>query len=169
MVGISWKVEDAEKDAIPKTPQGQIAEMKRRAKGFAEPLLSAVMDIPDDHPFVKGFPLADFPGDAWDNLNGLVTLAGDSGHAMTMYRGEGANHGILDAALLLDQIKRMYAGEISQTDGLKIYEAEMQERGHAAVLMSRQASLDAHDWDVINEKSPLIGGRTAPPKAFGFS
>ena len=40
MVGISWKVEDVENDAIPKTPQGQIAEMKRRAKGFAEPLLS---------------------------------------------------------------------------------------------------------------------------------
>ncbi len=60
-------------------------------------------------------------------------------------------------------------GRSARQTRLKIYEAEMQERGHAAVLMSQQASLDAHDWDVINEKSPWIGARTAPLKACGFS
>jgi len=84
---------------------------------------------------------------------------------MTMYRGEGANHGLLDAALLIDQLKRIHAGEISQKEGIVIYEAEMRERAHAAVLKSRQAAYDAHDWEKINDQSPLIGLRSPPATA----
>jgi len=158
-------VKDSEKDTIPRDPRERVAEMKRRATGFAEPLLSMIMDIPDDNTTATGLRLADFPTTPWDNLNGTVTLAGDSAHAMTMYRGEGANHGILDAALLVDQLKKIHSGEINQTDGLKTYEAEMQERGHAAVLKSRQAAYDGHDWDAINDTSSLIGKRLPPATA----
>ncbi|KAH6671677.1 hypothetical protein B0J14DRAFT_594172 [Halenospora varia] len=165
LVGISWEVKDSEKDAIPRTSAERIAAMKQRAEGFAEPLLSMIMDIPDDSTTATGLRLADFPCMPWDNTNGSITLAGDAAHAMTMYRGEGANHGILDAALLLDQLKQIYAGEISQEAGLKIYEAEMRERTHAAVLRSRQAAFDGHDWDSINDQSPLIGARIPPASA----
>lgn len=158
-------VSDLEKDEIPRDPIKRIAEMKRRAQGFAEPLLSMIMDIPDDSLTSTGLRLADFPAVPWDNCNGLVTMAGDSAHAMTMYRGEGANHGILDAALLIDQLKKIHAGEISQVEGIKAYEAEMQERGHAAVLRSRQAAFDGHDWDAIVDTSPLIGVRFPPSTA----
>jgi len=155
---------DPEKDAIPKTSPERVAEMKRRAQGFAEPFLSMIMDIPSDSESTTGLRLADFPCIPWDNPRGLVTLAGDSAHAMTMFRGEGANHGILDAALLIDQVKRIQAGQVSQEDGIKAYETEMQERTHVAVLRSRQAAFDGHDWDAINDDSPLIGIR-APPKS----
>lgn len=165
LVGVSWMVNDTEKDAIPKTSPERVAEMKRRATGFAEPLLSMIMNIPDDSMSATGLRLADFPCEPWNNVNGLVTLAGDSAHAMTMYRGEGANHGILDAALLIDQLKKVYAGKISQVEGLQIYEAEMQERTHAAVLRSRQAAFDGHDWNAITDASPLIGVRFPPPTA----
>ena len=158
-------VQDLEKDAVPRDPITRIAEMKRRAHGFAEPLLTMVMDIPDDCLTSTGLRLADFPATPWDNCNGLVTMAGDAAHAMTMYRGEGANHGILDAALLMDQLKKIHAGEISQVEGVKAYEAEMQERGHAAVLKSRQAAFDGHDWDAIVDSSPLIGVRFPPATA----
>ena len=150
-------VNDLGKDAVPRDSINRIAEMKRRAQGFAEPLLSMIMDIPDDSLASTGLRLADFPAIPWDNCNGLVTTAGDSAHAMPMYRGEGANHGILDAALLVDQLKKIHAGEISQVEGIKLYEAEMQERGHAAVLRSRQAAFDGHDWDAIVDTPPLIG------------
>jgi hypothetical protein len=63
-----------------------------------------------------------------------------------------------DAALLMDQLKKIHAGEISRWGGIKAYEAEMQERGYAAVLRSRQAAFDGHDWDAIVDTSPLIGG-----------
>lgn len=158
-------VDDVEKDAIPKTSAERVAEMKRRAQGFAEPMLSMVMDIPDDSTSATGLRLADFPCEPWDNMNGLVTLAGDSAHAMTMFRGEGANHGLLDAALLIDQLKKVYSNEISQIGALRAYEAEMQERTHAAVLKSRQAAIDGHNWNAINDKSPLIGDRYPPETA----
>ena len=164
LVGVTWMVNDPEKDTIPRDPRDRVAELKRRAEGFAEPLYSMIMDIPNDCT-ATGLRLADFPTVPWDNLNGTVTLAGDSAHSMTMFRGEGANHGILDAALLVDQLKRIHSGEISLEDGLKVYEAEMQERGHAAVLKSRQAAFDGHDWNAITDTSPLIGARYPPMTA----
>jgi 2-polyprenyl-6-methoxyphenol hydroxylase-like FAD-dependent oxidoreductase len=64
---------------------------------------------------------------------------------MAIYRGEGANHGILDVALLIDQLKKIYTGEIDQEEGLKVYKDEMQEQTHTAILRSRQAAFDGHD------------------------
>jgi 2-polyprenyl-6-methoxyphenol hydroxylase-like FAD-dependent oxidoreductase len=165
VVGVSWMVNDLENDAVPRDPVKRIAEMKRRAQGFAEPLLGMIMDIPDESLTSTGLRLADFPAIPWDSCNGLVTMAGDSAHAMTMYRGEGANHGILDAALLIDQLKKVHAGEISQVEGIKVYETERQGRGHAAVLRSRQAAFDGHDWEAIQDSSPLVGVRFPPATA----
>ena len=87
LVGISWMVADLEKDAIPRTPAERVAEMKRRAEGFAEPLLSMIKDIPDDATSVTGLRIADFPCVPWDNPNGLVTLAGDSAHGTSHLHG----------------------------------------------------------------------------------
>ena len=80
-------VKDLENDAVPRDPLERIAELKRRAQGFAEPLLSMIMDVPDDCTTSTGLRLADFPAIPWDNCNGLITMAGDSAHTMTMYRG----------------------------------------------------------------------------------
>ena len=177
-------MKDPVKDAIPKTNPERIAMMKRRAKGFAEPLRSIVMDIPDDLDFTTPLRLGDFPCRRWDNRDGRVTLAGDSAHAMTMYRGtlrgpgppeadhsdricvgEGANHGILDAALLVDQLKKIYRGEIDQKVAIDQYEDEMRPRSYAAVLKSREAALVAHEWDQLTEDSAVIGARFAPQTA----
>ncbi|KUJ13695.1 FAD/NAD(P)-binding domain-containing protein [Mollisia scopiformis] len=165
LVIISWFIKDEVKDAIPATHAERIALMKQRAEGYAEPLRSIVIDIPDDLPFTTPLRLADFPSVPWDNRNGQVTLAGDSGHAMTMYRGEGANHGILDAALLVDQLKKIHEGSVSLKTAIDAYEIEMRPRTHAAVLKSRQAALDAHDWDALTEDSPTIGARSPPATA----
>lgn len=153
-------------DAIPRTNPERIAMMKDRAEKFAEPLRSIVMDIPDDLDYTTPLRLSDFPCRDWDSRGGLVTLAGDAAHAMTMYRGEGANHGILDAALLVDQLKKVHAGEVEQKAAIDAYEAEMRPRTHAAVLKSREAALVAHQWDKITIDSPVIGARTAPASAF---
>ncbi|KAF8855207.1 FAD/NAD(P)-binding domain-containing protein [Acephala macrosclerotiorum] len=165
LVIISWLIKDEAKDAIPKTHAERIALMKRRAEGYAEPLRSIVMGIPDDLSFTTPLRLADFPCVEWDNRDGQVTLAGDSCHAMTMYRGEGANHGILDAALLVDQLKKVQEGSASLKAAIDNYEAEMRPRTHAAVLKSRQAALDAHDWNTLTEDSPVVGARSAPATA----
>ncbi|PQE07869.1 hypothetical protein CJF32_00002996 [Rutstroemia sp. NJR-2017a WRK4] len=168
LVLISWIVKDEIKDAIPKTNEERIKDMKKRAAGFAEPLKSLVWDIPEDM-ITTPLRLADFPIGEWSdklrNEEGRVTLTGDAAHAMTMYRGEGANHGILDAALLVDQLKKVKAGEISQKEAIEAYEAEMKPRAQEAVLKSRQAALDAHNWEALTEASPTIGGRIPPATA----
>jgi 2-polyprenyl-6-methoxyphenol hydroxylase-like FAD-dependent oxidoreductase len=81
------------------------------------------------------------------------------------YRGEGANHGILDAALLVDELKKFQTGSVDLKTAIDSYEAEMRPRTHAAVLKSRQAALDAHDWDALTEDSPSIGARIPPATA----
>ena len=160
-IGISWTVIDTA-IPLPRNSPALIAEMKQRATGFAEPMLSMINNLSDDNTTAIGLRLADFPPVSWDSRNGTVTMAGDAAHTMTMYRGEGANHGILDAALLTDQIKRFYAGEVGQAEGVRLYEEEMRERTYKAVLMSRQAALDGHDWAKIDVTSPLIGMRVPP-------
>ncbi|KAH8646774.1 hypothetical protein BX600DRAFT_155724 [Xylariales sp. PMI_506] len=166
LVIISWIAKDPVADAIPETSRERIAMMKRRAEGFAEPLRSIVMDIPDDLEKTTPLKLGDFPCRDWDNHGGLVTLAGDAAHAMTMFRGEGANHGILDAALLVDQLKRIHKGEADQKAALDVYEAEVRERTHRAVLLSREAALVAHDWPSLTDDCAVISARNAPATAF---
>ncbi|KAK6205747.1 hypothetical protein LQW54_008231 [Pestalotiopsis sp. IQ-011] len=166
LVIISWVMKDAVADAIPQTNAERIVMMKERAKDFAEPLRSIVMDIPDDLDYTTPLRLGDFPCRDWDNRNGRVTLAGDAAHAMTMYRGEGANHGILDAALLVDELKKIHEGSIDQKTAVDAYEAEMRPRTHEAVLKSRAAALVAHEWDQLTMDSPVVGARTAPLSAF---
>jgi 2-polyprenyl-6-methoxyphenol hydroxylase-like FAD-dependent oxidoreductase len=164
LVLVSWPVKDPGRDAIPATNRLRIAKMKERAQEFVEPLKSMVLGIPDDSEQVTPLTLADFPNLEWES-NGKVTLVGDAAHAMTMYRGEGANHGILDAALLIDQLLKLKEGRLGQGEAIVEYEKEMKERCEAAVLKSRKAALDAHCWDDINDDSPLIGGRWPPATA----
>ncbi|KAI1463491.1 FAD/NAD(P)-binding domain-containing protein [Daldinia caldariorum] len=162
---ISWIVRDSLSDAIPDTHEERIKLMKKRANDFAEPLRSIVMDIPDDLSPTTAFKLADYPPRKWDNRKGRVTLAGDSAHAMTMYRGEGANHGILDAALLVDQLKKIHRCEIDQEVAIDTYEAEMLPRTLDAVLKSREAALVAHNWEALTKDSPVVAARLPPSAA----
>jgi 2-polyprenyl-6-methoxyphenol hydroxylase-like FAD-dependent oxidoreductase len=138
--------------------------MKNRAEEFAGPLRRLVHGIPDDSEQVTPLTLADFATLDWESHD-KVTLAGDAAHAMTMYRGEGANHGILDAALLVDQLIRVMNGEVDQKEAIAEYEKEMKPRCRAAVLKSRQAALDGHCTDAITADGPLIGSRFPPATA----
>lgn len=162
LVIVSWLIKDAESDCVPDNSRDRIALMKKRAEKWADPLRSAVMDIPDDLVFTTRLQLGDYPCHPWDNLGGSVTLAGDAAHAMTMYRGEGANHGVLDAALLVDQLKLANDGKVTPRDAINTYEAEMKPRAIEAVLKSRRACLDAHEWERITDDSPFIGARVPP-------
>ncbi|KAF4467934.1 monooxygenase [Fusarium albosuccineum] len=95
----------------------------------------------------------------WDNHSGKITLAGDAAHAMTMYRGEAANHGILDAYRLCKALEAVYREESNLKEAIDGYEMELRERTSIAVLLSRQACLDAHDWAGLNENSAVLKKR----------
>ncbi|KAJ5689109.1 hypothetical protein N7462_003501 [Penicillium macrosclerotiorum] len=160
--------EDAPLD-VPADSHDRVAFMKRVASGWAEPFHEIVQSIPEEAQ-PKTISLEDWvpPRDQWTTVPGSdhVVLVGDSAHAMTMYRGEAANHGILDVESLLSAILPVLRPKY---DGLgehlreacKIYTQGMVERTAPAVLKSRQACLDAHTYKRINDDSPLIQRRAA--------
>lgn len=160
-VAISWRNDDGKEEHLPVDHRGRIDLMKQRAQVFAEPLRSIITDIPDDLDKTARIHVADYPCRPWQN-GSIVTLVGDAAHAMTMYRGEGANHGILDAALVVDQLVELHAGRVTQPEALRAYEEELFSRAPQAVLRSRQAALDAHSWPSISAGSPLVGPRIVP-------
>lgn len=86
-------------------------------------------------------------------------MAGDAAHAMTMYRGEAANHGILDALRLCEALGGVFKGGQSTGKAILEYEKELRSRTSPAVLLSRQACLDAHDWACLNENLAVLKRR----------
>ena len=155
-INLSWPVRSPEDELKPSDAE-RMAEMKRRAKCFAAPLRKAVESMPDNAPVLE-IVLADWPCLDW-TTNPKVTLAGDAAHAMTMYRGEAANHGLLDAYYLSKALTEVNQGKSSLQSAVAGYEREMRERTSRAVLLSRQACLDAHDWDGLNENSAVLKRR----------
>lgn len=85
----------------------------------------------------------------------------------TTDRGEGANHAIVDVLdfveLVMPQLRAGGADKAAAAVGLRAaldrYEDRVVARTRPAVLASRQACIDAHQWDRINEKSPLLSRR----------
>lgn len=155
---MSWPMRTAE-DEVKATNAERLVEMKRRADDFHSVLRDVVHGIPDTTEALE-IVLQDWPCLGWDSRRGgRVTLAGDAAHAMTMYRGEAANHGILDALKLFQGLQSVYRGRKQLEELVGEYETELRTRATAAVLLSRQACLDAHDWASLNEGSAILKRR----------
>ncbi|KAJ6786154.1 hypothetical protein PWT90_00716 [Aphanocladium album] len=153
----SWMAKTPE-DEVPAADADRIAVMKRRAEEFHPDLRRVIHGFPDDVEIIE-ILLQDWPCQAWDNRGGRVTLAGDAAHAMTMYRGEAANHGILDARNLCRAITAAARGEKELKAAIDGYDEELLERTNPAALLSRQACLDAHDFHGLNENSAALKRR----------
>ncbi|KAK7732084.1 hypothetical protein SLS57_001064 [Botryosphaeria dothidea] len=156
-LNMSWPVEKPE-DEVAGTDAGRLEFMKKRARVFDSRLRRVWEGIPEGTE-VTEVRLADWECLDWDNRDGQVTLTGDAAHAMTMYRGEAANHGLLDATLLVRALKRIYSGEIQQREAIAEYEKELRDRTGPAVLMSRQACYDAHAWENLREDCAILKRR----------
>ncbi|EJP64884.1 monooxygenase-like protein [Beauveria bassiana ARSEF 2860] len=146
-------------DEVPASDADRVAVMQRRAAEFHPTLRKVVQKLTPDDAEVAEILLQDWPCQQWDNRGGRVSLAGDAAHAMTMYRGEAANHGLLDARNLCNALVKVSSGEASLKEALDSYEAEMVERTNPAALLSREACLDAHDFHCLNENSAVLRRR----------
>lgn len=156
-INVSWRV-GSEEDETKATDAERLADMKQRAEGFHPILRDAVDSIPEGSQVLE-IVLQDWPCYDWNNRDGRVTLVGDAAHAMTMYRGEAANHGMLDAFRLWEKLSRVYGSGMPLKQEVDNYEKEMRDRTSTAVLLSRQACLDAHDWAGLNENSAVLKRR----------
>ncbi|KAJ5724889.1 FAD binding domain-containing protein [Penicillium malachiteum] len=156
-LNVSWLVKGSNDD-VPETNFDRLANIKylaRMGTGFEKTLRETIEDIPDGTEVFE-ITLADWPTIPWHGFDGRVTLLGDAAHPMTMYRGEAANHGLLDAQKLMKQLRAWHLGEKTRSEALADYEAEMIVKGHEAVLLSRKACLDAHEIQNLSYDSPLI-------------
>jgi 2-polyprenyl-6-methoxyphenol hydroxylase-like FAD-dependent oxidoreductase len=161
---------------VPKENHDRVRLMKRIAEGWASPFQDMVSAIPEETE-AKSIRLEDWvppkaDDDGWEVIPGAdrVAMVGDAAHAMTMFRGEAANHGIMDAKVLLGHLlPAVQSAAAGQTVGvpkaLRSYREEMTRRTRPAVLNSRQACLDAHEFGRINDESPLIKRRIAVAEA----
>ncbi|KAK6852890.1 hypothetical protein PG995_011441 [Apiospora arundinis] len=155
---LSWLLRGPE-DEIPESNSDRLEQMRAKSEGVSLRFTRAIQSIPSTTS-VAEVKLVDWvPSPEWDNRGGSVTLAGDAAHAMTMYRGEAANHGILDAYLLVRALTSVYKGEKTQKEAIDGYEAELRRRTQPAVLLSREACLGAHDFHALNENSAVVRRR----------
>jgi len=76
-------------------------------------------------------------------------------------RGDGVNHGIADAANLAEALKAVCDGKVSLREAVGTYEAEVRKRAAPAVILSREACLDAHDWSKIKSGSAAVLAKRA--------
>ncbi|KAL4891449.1 hypothetical protein BDV59DRAFT_194384 [Aspergillus ambiguus] len=136
----------------------RLRQAKEFAKSFTDPWKSAYQWLPDDHE-VWYMNMTDFdprqPHNRWDNHGGRVTLAGDAAHAMTYQRGQGLNHSLTDAMKLMEAIKSIFTGGLTQSSAISQYEDEMTARGGAEVEMSTVNTEMVHDWERVL-KSPVM-------------
>ena len=89
-----------------------------------------------------------------------VTLIGDAIHAMTPYRGIGANVALKDAMLLRDAFIAARDGKQPLLEAIGSYEAEMRRYGFAAVRASLQAMRQATSRNEIGRSLARLMLRT---------
>ena len=155
---LSWPVKTPCDAQVPSSFTALAEEMKGRATGF-HPTLREAVNLVSEEARPREIALQDWPCLPWNNRGGAVTLVGDAAHAMTMYRGEAANHGIMDAYHLVRALGEVHAGTRGLKEAVDGYEAEMRERTSVAVQWSREACIGAHDYHGLNEKSAVLRRR----------
>ncbi|GMG56190.1 unnamed protein product [Ambrosiozyma monospora] len=149
-VNISWKLADGVANLPFESVKEAFAEVQKRTTGLHESL-TVLRDklLKTGEKNYMELCLGDWPFAEWNDHNGLLLLAGDAAHAMVMYRGEAANHGIADVKLL-EGILESYLKEGGSWNKFAAkYQTKLRERAKPGVLMSRQACYDAHNWNKI--------------------
>ncbi|KAF7726140.1 hypothetical protein EC973_009032 [Apophysomyces ossiformis] len=128
------------------TNEDLLKQAKEWSKGFEGALRQLVMDSPPDTIVTDLKVRERSPSEEIrsNSAKGRVTLVGDAAHTMTMFRGEGGNHAILDSMLLFKQILEVHQGKKSLSDALNAYLDEMIPRGSKAVFESHQACENTH-------------------------
>lgn len=151
-----------------------LAELKERTSDLCEPFRSANQWLPDDTKVSMNRISYWIPSPWSARFGSRVQLAGDAAHAMSFQRGQGVNHGIADASLLMDAVRKVHGKTSSMSDAMTDYEQEVVTRageevrvsvslgsslnpGSTLILVMRQAHNTEmlHDWNMLMD-SPVM-------------
>ncbi|KAL4926718.1 uncharacterized protein BDV17DRAFT_293297 [Aspergillus undulatus] len=131
------------------------------AKHWANPVHDLIHGMPDDS-IVRVIRVQEWmPNDANRRpTDGRITTVGDAAHLMTSFRGENANHGVVDVAKLLALLTPSSSKATDLKEAVSIYEKEMIQRSRPATVKAREACLDANHYSKITSGSPFLSRRT---------
>ncbi|KAJ4357952.1 uncharacterized protein N0V89_002529 [Didymosphaeria variabile] len=130
--------------AMPTSDTARLELLKTFAETWAEPIRSFALNLPNTVE-LKPLELSD-----WPPPRGIHD------------RGDGANHSIQDVQEIARKVAPMLSARSSENAlraAIDRYENEVTARCRPAVLASRQAALDAHEYGRINASSPLLSPR----------
>ncbi|KAL7817526.1 FAD/NAD(P)-binding domain-containing protein [Trichoderma aethiopicum] len=171
---------------VPATNKERYELMHTYAKTWSEPFRSLVLNNVHPDTEIKRLDVLDWAPPLGLRSKGQVVLMGDAFHLMSMYRGEGANHAIVDVLDFATHIVPLLSAHrgfsssadsqqlIHQNQGLKFhralrqaldsYEDAVVSRARPGVLASRRACLDAHAFsrlfgETATGISPLLSKR----------
>ncbi|KAK4073772.1 hypothetical protein Trihar35433_3246 [Trichoderma harzianum] len=172
---------------VPATNEERCELLRAFAKTWSEPFRSLVLNNVHADTEIKRLDVLDWAPPIGLHSNGQVVLMGDAFHLMSMYRGEGANHAIVDVLDFATQVVPLLALNrddfSSRTDSqvpthqsqgpdfrqalrqaLDAYEDAVVSRARPGVLASRRACLDAHAFsrlfgEAATGVSPLLSKR----------
>ncbi|EAW08965.1 FAD-dependent oxidoreductase [Aspergillus clavatus NRRL 1] len=156
---VSWA--DSKNIPLPEDSPSRIALMKQLTANWVEPFRSLIQNIPDGLE-ARSIRIEDWLFNPGKTAHARVLMMGDSAHTMTMFRGEGANNAIADVGDLVKRIDFTSSSSLSSDSlrrSVEQYENDVFTRAGASVLNSRQACLDAHDFQKILNGSPLVAKR----------
>ncbi|OCH90886.1 putative monooxygenase [Obba rivulosa] len=139
-----------------------ISKLQAKAQQLHPDLQQPFALLPPDAQVVP-IAVTDWDPVSWDG-EGRITLLGDAAHAMTMFRGDGANQSIADVLDFVEALERYnVASKGDRTaiaECIRHFEDTMRPRARAAVLRSRQACLDAHSLGQLAADSPVVTNRS---------
>ncbi|KAM0525575.1 hypothetical protein ACHAPE_000282 [Trichoderma viride] len=159
---------------VPATNEERYELVVSFAKTWAEPFRSfALSNVHPDTP-IKRLDVLDWAPPIGLRSKGQAVLMGDAFHLMSMYRGEGANHAIVDVLDFATHVVPMLApcslqhahqGAAQAQDSaqalrqaLDRYEDAVVSRSRPGVLASRRACLDAHAYSRLFGEGAATGG-----------
>ncbi|KAL6875203.1 FAD/NAD(P)-binding domain-containing protein [Trichoderma novae-zelandiae] len=171
---------------VPATNRQRYELMHAYAKTWSEPFRSLVLNNVHPDTEIKRLDVLDWAPPLGLRSKEQVVLMGDAFHLMSMYRGEGANHAIVDVLDFATHIVPLLAPDrgssptadwqqhTDQSRGrdfrqalrqaLDSYEDAVVSRARPGVLASRRACLDAHAFsrlfgEAATGVSPLLSKR----------
>ncbi|PVI05802.1 FAD/NAD(P)-binding domain-containing protein [Periconia macrospinosa] len=150
---------------IPDTNRARLTLIRAIAQTWADPFRQIALELPENTE-VKPILLDDWPPPRDFQTTGRIALMGDAMHPMAMYRGEGANHAIVDVKEFSEHVLPSLRQDLPSSENLRglfhRYNAAVVERARPGVLASRRACIDAHDWVRVGSPevpSPLLTPR----------
>ena len=156
----SFALRTADESQLTQCPAGELLQgVAAVTRKWHEPIPTLVAETPEADVDIR--PLFDVPPPTRARV-ARVCFAGDASHAMTPYRGRGANLAMMDA---LELATRLAEPNVSVDSALEAYELAMLPRNRRPLALKHAASQTLHPTSRAGVLLRNVRLRAAPLRA----